>query len=88
MKKTKDDNKDPHLTCWEQETHVDNYRSPAALLVGRQLRSVLPVNPKNLKIKTTNDDEFKEERMKNKEKQSKYYDQHTKKMKSLDLRKQ
>ena len=71
-----------------RNTHVDNYRSLAELPVGRQLRSVLPVNPKNLKIKTTNDDEFKEKRRKNKEKQSKYYDQHTKKMKSVDLRKQ
>ena len=51
--------------------------------VGRQLRSALPVNPNNLKIKTIDDDDFKERRRNDKEKQSKYYDQHTKEMKEL-----
>ena len=69
--KAKDDNKDPHLKMLgARSTPVDNYRSPAALAVGRQLRSVLPVNPNNLKIKTIDDDEFKERRRKDKEKQS------------------
>ena len=66
-----------------RNTPVDNYRSPAELAVGRQLRSVLPVNPNNLKIKTIDDDKFKERRRKDKEKQSKYYDQHTKEKKEL-----
>ena len=84
LEKAKDDNKDLHLTMLEaRNTPVDNYRSPAELAVGRQLRSVLPVNPNNLKIKTIDHDEFKDRRKKDEEKQSKYYDQHTKKMKEL-----
>ena len=84
LEKAKDDNKDPHLTMLEaRNTPIDNYRSPAELAVGRQLRSVLPVNPNNLRIKTIDDDEFRERRRKDKEKQSKYYDQHTTKMKEL-----
>ena len=84
LEKAKDENKDPHFTMLEaRNTPVDNYRSPAELAVGRQLRSVLPVNPNNLKTKTIDDDEFKERRRKDKEKQSKYYDQHTKVMKEL-----
>ena len=84
LEKAKVDKKDPHLTMLEaRNTPVGNYRSPAELAVGRQLRSVLPVNPNNLKIKTIDDDKFKERRMKDKEKQSKYCDQHTKEMKEL-----
>ena len=66
-----------------RNTTVNNYRSPAELAVRRQLRSVLPVNLNNLKIKTIDDNEFKRGRRKDKEKQSKYYDQHTKEMKEL-----
>ena len=84
LEKAKDDNKDPHITMLEaRNTPVGNYRSPAELAVGRQLRSVLPVNPNNLKIKTIDDDEFKERRRKDKEKQGKYYDQHTEEIKEL-----
>ena len=84
LEKAKDDNKDPHLMMLEaRNTPVDNYRSPAELAVGKQLRSVLPINPNNLKIKTTDDDEFKERRRKDEDKQSKYYDQHTKEIKEL-----
>ena len=84
LEKAKDDNKDPHLMMLEaKNTPIDNYRSPAELAVGRQLRSVLPVNPNNLKIKTIDDDEFKERRRKDKDEQSKYYDQHTKEIKEL-----
>ena len=46
LEKAKDDNKDPHLTMLEaRNTSVDNYRSSAELAIGRQLRSILPVNP-------------------------------------------
>ena len=84
LEKSKDDNIDPHLTMLEaRNTPVDNYRSPAELAVGRQLRSFVPVNSDNLKIKTIHDYEFKERRRKDKEKQRKYYDQHTKEMKEL-----
>ena len=84
LEKAKDDNKDPYLTMLEARyTPADNYRSPTELAVGRQLRSALSANPNNLKIKTIDDDEFKERRLKDKEKQSKYYDQHTKEVKEF-----
>ena len=54
-----------------RNTPVDNPRSPAELAVGRQLRSVLPVNSNNLKVKAIDGDEFKERRRKDKEKQKK-----------------
>ena len=57
FEKDESDNKDPYLTMLEaRNTPVDNYRSPAELAVGRQPRSVLSVNPNNLKIKTIDDD--------------------------------
>ena len=66
--------KDPHLTMLEaRNTPVANYRSPVDLAVGRQLRSVLPVNSNKLKTKTIDDDEIKEKKRKDKEKQSTYY---------------
>ena len=69
LEKAKDDNKNPYFAMLEaRNTPAENYRSPAELAVGRQLRSVLPVNPNNLKIKTIDDDEFKEKRRKDKEK--------------------
>ena len=84
LEKAKDNNKDPHLTVLEaRNTSVDNYRSPAELAVDIHLRSGLPVNPNNLKIKTIDDDEFKEKRRKDKDKQSKYYDERTKEMRAL-----
>ena len=42
-----------------RNTTAENYRSPAELVVGRQLSSVLYANPNNLEIKTMGDDEFK-----------------------------
>ena len=51
LEKAKDDKKDPDLTMLEaRNTHVDNYRSLVELTAGKQLRSVLPVNPNSLKI--------------------------------------
>ena len=39
LEKAKDENIDPHFTMLEaRNTPVDNYRSPAELAVGRQLR--------------------------------------------------
>ena len=66
-----------------RNTPVGNYRSPAELAVGRQLRSFLLVNRNNFNVKTIDDNEFKERRGKDKKKQCKYYDQHTKVRKDL-----
>ena len=84
LEKAKDNNKGPHLTVLEaRNTSAGNYRSPTELAIDIHLRSVLPVNPNNLKIKTISNDEFKEKRRKYKDKESKYYDERTKEMKAL-----
>ena len=51
-------------------TSANNYQSPAEIAFERQLRSVLPVNLNNLKIKVTDDDEFKERKRKDEEKEA------------------
>ena len=49
LEKAKEDKKDPHLSILEaRNTPVDNYKSPAELVCGRQLRSIIPVSPSNL----------------------------------------
>ena len=84
LEKTKSESKEPYLTMLEsRNTPVGNYRSPAELAVGRQLRSFLLVNRNNFNVKTIDDNEFKERRGKDKKKQCKYYDQHTKVRKDL-----
>ena len=84
LEKAKEDNKDPYLAMLEvRNTPVDNYKSPAELAFGRQLRSILPVSPNNLTVKSVDNDEFKQRRSDLKGKQKEYYDQHTKELKNL-----
>ena len=84
LEKAKEDNKDPYLAMLEvRNTPVDNYKSPAELAFGRQLRSILPVSPNNLIVKSVDNDEFKQRRSDLKGKQKEYYDQHTKELKNL-----
>ena len=45
-----------------KNTPVDNDKSPAKLACGRQLWSILPVNPNNLTGKSVDNDEFKHKR--------------------------
>ena len=60
LENAKEDNKDPHLAMLEaRNTPVDNYKSPAELACGRQLQSILLVNPNNLTVKSVDNDEFK-----------------------------
>lgn len=61
--KEKYDNKDPDLRVLEaRNTSVDNYKSPAKLASGKQLWSILPINPNNLTVKSVDNDEFKQKR--------------------------
>ena len=66
-----------------RNTPVNNYKSPAELAFGRQLRSILPVSPNNLTVKSVDNDEFKQRRSDLTSKQKEYYDQHTKELKNL-----
>jgi transposase InsO family protein len=53
MTKSKADGKKPLLAILEyRNTPVDNLASPAKLLMGRQLRSVIPTSPQHLKPST------------------------------------
>ena len=77
-------NKDPYLAMLKvRNTPVDNYNSPAELAFGRQLRSILPVSPNNLTVKSVDNNKFKQRRSDLKSKQKEYYDQHTKELKNL-----
>ena len=63
LEKAKEDNKDPYLAMLEtRNTPLDNYKSPAELACGRQLRSILPVSLNNLTVKSVDNDEFKQKR--------------------------
>ena len=63
LEKAKEDNKDPYLAMLEaRNTPVDNYKSLAEITCGRQLRSILPVNPNNLTKKSVHNDEFNQKR--------------------------
>ena len=87
MEKARQDNRDPYLAMLEfRNTPVDNYKSPAELACGRQLRSIIPVNKSCLKVKETDNDDFKGRRVKEKEKQSQYYNIHTKVLKELQAK--
>ena len=70
MEKAKDHITKIHtLLCWKQESHpAHNYHLPAKLAAGRQLRSVLPINPNNFEIKASDKNEFKDRIEERKEK--------------------
>ena len=55
-------------------TPVDGLASPAQLLMGRQLRSVLPTTSKHLEPKTINPDEVTAKRQHLQASQKNYYD--------------
>ena len=55
MKKAKADNKDPYMAILGyRNTMIDNIAMPAQLLMGRKLRTNLPVTAEQLKPQTCN----------------------------------
>jgi transposase InsO family protein len=75
MTKSKADGKKPLLAILEyRNTPVDNLASPAKLLMGRQLRSVIPTSPQHLKPSTVSPDTVISRRKQMQAKQKKHYD--------------
>jgi len=76
LSKAKADGSNPFLALLEyRSTPVDSLASPAQLLMGRQLRSILPTSAKHLQPKTINPSEVAARRLHLQAKQKKYYDQ-------------
>lgn len=75
LKKAKDAKTDFRAGLLEyRNTPVDGFRSPAQLLKGRQLRSVLPCTVKHLTPKTVSPAELRKVRQQHQQRQSCYYD--------------
>ena len=81
LEKAKDENKDPHLTMLKAKKHTSwQLQITSRISCWKTTKISFTCKSKQLKIKTIDDDEFKERRRKDKKKQSKDYDQHTKEM--------
>ena len=75
LKKSADAKTDYYIGLLEyRNTPVDGFRSPAQLLKGRQLRSVLPCTIKHLRPKTVSPAELRKVRVLQQQRQSSYYD--------------
>ena len=74
-KSSKDAKTDPRLGLLEyRNTPVDGFRSPAQLLKGRQLRSIMPCTTRHLSPKTVSPAELRKVRQMQQQRQSCYYD--------------
>ena len=84
LTKAKQSGKDPYLAMLESRNcPVENSSSPAQLIYGRCLRSLLPIYQEKLKIKSINDDDIQDQKFQKQSKQAFYYDQHAKCQKQL-----
>ena len=85
LKKSTADNTDPLLGFLEyRNSPVDNIASPAELLMGRKLSSLLPSLDKSLQPKPQNSQKVKKALHMKQIKQKQYYDRGTKTLKPLD----
>ena len=76
LTKAKQSGKDPYLTMLESRNcPVENSSSPAQLIYGRCLRSLLPIYQEKLKIKSINDDDIQDQKFQKQSKQAFYYNQ-------------
>jgi len=74
IKKAKDAKTDPRLGLLEyRNTPVDGFRSPAQLLKGRQLRSIMPCTTRHLTPKTVSPAELRKVTQMQQQRQSCYY---------------
>ena len=84
LTKAKQSGKDQYLAMLESRNcPVENSSSPAQLIYGRCLRSLLPIYHEKLKIKSINDGDINDEKVQKQSKQAFYYDQHAKCQKQL-----
>lgn len=74
LKKSADAKTNLHTALLEyRNMPVDGFRSPAQLLKGRQLRSILPCTTKHLEPKTVSPAEWRKARLRQQQRQSYYY---------------
>ena len=84
LTKAKQSGEDPYLAMLESRNcPVENSSSPAQLIYGRCVRSLLPIYHEKLKIKSINDDDLHDEKIQKQSKQAFYYNQHAKCQKQL-----
>ena len=83
----KDANRDPYLPLLEyRETPLECGYSPAQLLMGRRLRSVVPTTDRQLSPETTDVKKARENMQKQKDKSKVYHDQKARHLPSLKIR--
>ena len=86
MKKAKADNKDPYMAILGyRNTMIDNIASPAQLLMGRKLRTNLPVTAEQLKPAIVNPEQVKIKLKLKQQKQKKHYDRGSKALPNLKI---
>ena len=84
MEKAKADQRDAYLSLLEyRNTPVDNFRSPAQLLMSRRLRSILPSTHQQLQPKVVSHRDAHAKRVHQQQHQKRYYDRSAKPMSSL-----
>uniref|UniRef100_A0A674EBM2 Gypsy retrotransposon integrase-like protein 1 n=1 Tax=Salmo trutta TaxID=8032 RepID=A0A674EBM2_SALTR len=75
MDKAKADKRDPYLSLLEyRNTPVDNFKSPAQLLMSRRLRSTLPSTNQQLQPEVVSYNEMHGKRAQRQQQQKRYYD--------------
>ncbi len=84
--KAKSDSKDPYLALLEyRNTPLECGKSPAQLLMGRQLRSVLPITSKHLEPNVPSTKYVREQISRSHEKTKMYYDKSSNPPKPLEI---
>ena len=85
LTKAKEDGTNPLLALLEYRcTPVDGHKSPAEILYGRQLRSILPTASHHLQQKPTDTPQIIIRRQILQDRQKKYYDLHAKPLETLE----
>ena len=78
---------DPYLALLEyRNTSVNNFATPAQLLMSRNIRSTIPVTRDHLQAKLIDVAQFKEKRLREHQNQKSYYDVGTKQLSELQER--
>ena len=87
LHKAKDANRDPYLPLLEyRNTPLECGYSPAQLLMGRRLRSVVPTTDRQLSPETIHVKKARENMQKQKDKSKIYHDQKARPLPSLKIR--
>ena len=87
LTKEKEDHRDPYLGLLEyRNTPIDEFCSPAQVLMSRRLRSIIPTTEAQLQPTVLDPNKVKQKLRLKQEKQKYYFDQHTKQLPVLEKR--